>query len=32
MNTPNGPLFIFVAILLECVGLYWIYRLLKFEY
>jgi tight adherence protein B len=32
MNSPAAPLVIGGAILAECVGLYWIYRLLRFDY
>ena len=32
MNSPNAPIVVGVAILVECIGLYWIYRLLRFEY
>jgi tight adherence protein B len=32
LDTPNGPLFIGLAIAAELVGLFWIYRLLQFDY
>jgi tight adherence protein B len=32
MSTPNAPLVIGAAILVECLGLYWIYWLLRFDY
>jgi tight adherence protein B len=32
MASPNAPIVIAAAVVIECLGLYWIYRLLRFEY
>jgi tight adherence protein B len=32
MASPNAPLVIGAAMVVECIGLYWIYRLLRFDY